>query len=147
MSESKVNKWTREELRELVEIYPTTEASDLVAKYKRSYRAIVSKASRLKVRKDKAFISEKNKISAVRGVGTMPIRGKKWDPEKLSLMLAEYPHTDSTLLAEKYNVSRAAITGTAGRYGVAKTKEFKLMLAQRAGLLGTKSRWGDKRDA
>ena len=116
--------WTREELKEFIKLYPTTEVSVLMKKYGRSHRSITNLASRLKVRQCVGLRSAQGKRAHLGYTGPRKPR-MVWAKDVVKQMLEEYPHTPNKVLAEKYGVSRRAIACAANRLGIVKSLEHR----------------------
>jgi hypothetical protein len=123
--------WSREDLREFIKLYPTTEVPVLMKKYGRSYRAIVNLASRLKVKQHVGLRSAQGKRAHLGYTGPRKPR-MVWAKDVVKQMLEEYPHTPNKVLAEKYGVSRRAIACAANRYGVIKSPEHRTAMGKLA---------------
>lgn len=112
--------WTRKEMEEFVELYPTTSAKELMERFGRSYRSIITKASQLCVKKDPDFLSAGGRKAARR-----PRKTKTYiTVEAARAILEEYPHSSNESLAAKYNTSARAVSRLAQRNRVTKSAEY-----------------------
>ena len=116
-------KLTREELKEFIALYPTTEVSVLAKKYGRSYKSIISLASRLQVRQSVGLRSVQSKRAHLNYTGPRK-RRMVWTDDLVNELMREYPHTPNKILAEKYGVSRRAITCAANLRGIKKSDKY-----------------------
>lgn len=114
------NPWSREDMRELIKLYPTTGIEVLMQKFGRSYRSIIMKAHSLQVQRPVELRAAMGKCTQLKFVGPRKPR-KVWTAAVVKQLLAEYPHTPNNVLAQKYGVSARAICCLANRMDVKKS--------------------------
>lgn len=115
--------WTREELKELVVLYPTTDIEVLMEKFGRSYRGIICKASALQAKKDIALRAAMGKRAHLIAIGPRKPR-KFWTSSVVKQILEAYPYTSNHELAVRYGTSRRSIACLANLRGVKKAKTY-----------------------
>lgn len=97
--------WTDKQLKELKELYPKTDTRKLAARFGKTYMAVKTKATILKLKKE---------IHS----------GSPWTPKKIEKLVELYPYTLNTPIAKKLKVEEKAVSAKAFKLGLKKTKEF-----------------------
>ena len=145
VTNSKPKPWTREELREFIEIYPYTDTEVLMQKFGRSQGAILCKAHRLVLSKTTEYNIRRGRETQERLVNKKSFV-RKWTEEDTAQFLAEYPDTDNSVLAEKYGRTMRAINAFAQSCGAVKSEEYKRQAARNKSKLAAEARWGLRRN-
>ena len=136
-----IKKWKRDEIKELIELYPNTDTEILMEKFGRTRSAITCKAQKLVVRKTNFYQVRRGKEVHERFVGVRN-KARKWSEAETEQMILEYPHTDNKTLAEKYDRTPRSINAFAQRHGIFKSEAFRREFATKNSLKGVKARWG-----
>jgi hypothetical protein len=136
-----IKKWKRDEIKELIELYPTTDTEILMEKFGRTRSAITCKAQKLVLRKTDFYQVRRGKEVHENFDGVRN-KARKWTKEELNQMLLDYPHMDNQALSKKYNRTRRSINAVAQKNKVFKTEKFKRDFAKKNSLLGVQARWG-----
>jgi len=125
--------WTREEIKELIALYPDTDIEVLMQKFGRSYRSIICKATALQVRQSHGMRAKQGKRAHLKAVGPRKPR-KFWPSNVLKEILAAYPDTSNEELAAKYNTTPRAICCLANNRNLKKSKQYLGEAGRRAAL-------------
>ena len=140
VTNAKPKPWTREELKEFIDIYPDTDTEVLMQKFGRSQGAILCKAHRLLLSKTTEYNIRRGQQTQERLLNKKAFV-KKYTSEEVKKILEEYPDTDNSLLAEKYGRTVRAINAIAQKHGVVKTKMYRSAAASKKSKLALESRW------
>lgn len=124
--------WTRKELKEFVELYPSTPMETLMLRFKRSYRSLSCKAHDLRVTKSESYRVAAGKAAHLRAAGPRrPYNKIKWTSDMISQLLADYPNTPNADLATRYGVTTRAIGCIAQKRGITKSAAYRTLAGQR----------------
>lgn len=137
----RIKKWTREELRELIELYPDTDTEVLMEKFQCTRSAIANKAHRMCLKKTFFYQIRRGK-EAHENFDGVRNKARKWTEEEIEQLLLEYPDTDNVTLSQKYGRTRRSINAIAQKHNVFKSTAFRIEFATKNSLLGVKARWG-----
>lgn len=133
--------WTRDELKEFIELYPSTDTEVLMKKFGRSQSAILCKAHRLVLSKTTEYNIRRGRETQNMFLNKRPYINK-YTKEEIESLRAEYPDGDNAELAIKYGRTARAIIAFAKNRGITKSKEYMSKSARKKSMLAVKARWG-----
>lgn len=112
-----MGEWSDEEVKILMEEYPTSNTRELAREMERSAQSLRNKAKNLGLKKDEDWL-RKSRTEVIRN-------RREWSREEVEILKKEYPHKTARAIGEKINRSPVAVRRKANYMGLKKSKKRK----------------------